>query len=109
MPQLDYSGSPSVSGGNLQLLISGLPNQFALGIWSSGMASEPFAGGTRFVASPFSRTSVIRLSANGKGAIPLLLAPALIGTLRNYQVLMGDPSDPYGVGLTNALHVEFWP
>ena len=110
VPLLDYRGDASVSGAGLELKIErGRPNQVALAMWSANMASEPFLGGTRYVASPTFRTPAITLDASGKGTIALALVPSMVGTVRNYQVLLRDPGDPYGIGLTNALHVEFYP
>ena len=110
VPVLGYRGSPSISGGGLSLTVAqGFSNQLALALWNPRMASVPFQGGTRYVGSPIYRMPAIRLDANGRGTIAVPLSPALIGTVRNYQVMMVDPGDPYGVGLTNGLHVEFYP
>lgn len=110
VPLLAYRGDASVSGAGLELKIErGRPNQVALAMWSAKMASEPFFGGTRYVANPTFRTPAITLDASGKGTIPIALTPLMIGTVRNFQVLLRDPGDPFGVGLTNALHVEFHP
>ena len=109
IPTLSANGSPSLSGGNFSLVIQrGTPNQLALGLWSPNMASVPFAGGTRYVGSPSFRTSSTVLNASGNGAIAIPLAGNMIGTTRNYQVVMRDPADPSGIGLTNGLHVEFF-
>ncbi len=108
--ELAYTGSPSISGSGMQLRISGgQPQQVAQALWSARMASQPFAGGTLYLANPVWLGGSTRLGANGKGAIALALAPALIGSVRNYQVLTRDPTSPSGVCLSNALHVEFWP
>jgi hypothetical protein len=110
LPLLSYHGSPSVSGGSLQVTVErGLPNKLAMALYSAKMASTPFQGGTCYVASPYGRTPAITLDSHGIGAFAVPLSPTMIGTVRNYQVLLRDPGDPFGVGLTNALHIEFWP
>jgi hypothetical protein len=110
IPRLAYTGSPSVGAGALQLDVSsGTPNQIALALYGPAMASIPFAGGTRYVGGSLSRTAGITLNSAGAGSIPVALSAGLIGTVRNYQVVLRDPGDPYGIGLTNALRVEFAP
>jgi len=108
IPQLASSGTPQLSGGYFALDIQhGMPNQIALALWSPNMASVPYANWTRYTGSPSFRTTSTTLSATGAGTIVIPGAGIQPGEVRNYQVLMRDPGDPTGVGLTNALHVEF--
>ena len=110
IPALDWSGSTSVGGGGLQLTITqGMPNQLALAIWSPAMAHVPFSGGARYVGSPSTRTNSITLGATGTGTIPVALNASMIGTARNYQLFMRDPGDLWGLGMSNGLHIEFYP
>lgn len=107
-PALSSSGSPSVSGPGLQLhVVSGMPNQLALALWSPVSASLPFNGGTLYLGNPTQRLPAITLGATGTGTIPVPLAPGMAGSARNYQVVMRDPGDAFGIGLTNAVHVDF--
>ncbi|MBK7643868.1 MAG: hypothetical protein IPJ19_12620 [Planctomycetes bacterium] len=108
VPELGYSGTAQLGSGSLNLEIRvGVPNQIALALWSPNMACTPFQGGTRYVGSPSFRTSAVTLSSTGSGTIPISNLGIQPGDVRNYQVVMRDPGDAHGVGLTNGLHVEF--
>lgn len=108
---LSPQGPPSVGGSGFSVAFDGaIPLQPAILFYStSGPASIPAFQGTRCVAAPLVRTKPLQADPAGSGMIPVVLDPSMVGTSRWYQVYYRDPAHPdgTGVGLSNALEVDF--
>jgi len=110
VPVLGFTGSPSLSTGGMTLTISnGMPNKLAVALCSRSMASTPFAGATRLIGDPSWNAGATMLGPTGSGTIPVPPATSIGSSLRNYQIVMRDPAGSFGIGLSNALHVQFAP
>ncbi len=120
-PTLASSGESTLSGADdFHVIASNLRNaQFAALFWSAGPAKVPFAGGTRCIASPFTRTIPIDTggtphpAVDCSGALDVHLDQATLssmggaGTQIFLQVWFRDPGHPDGsnMGLSGGLCV----
>jgi hypothetical protein len=109
-PVLSWSGAPSVSGVGFALVVrNGLPGNFGDLRVAPMSASTPFQGGTLLLGGPITKAAMYQLDAMGQALVPIPLAPALVGTARNYQAFFRDRQAQGGVAITNAVHVQFCP
>ena len=106
-PKLGWNGTPSVTSPFNLELTDLPPNKPALAFWSTTPNDNPLFGGTMLLKQPIYRLSVTFTDASGSGTIPVPLPATAIGQERYYQAWFRDPQEViYGVGLTNALHVD---
>jgi hypothetical protein len=106
-PRLSWNGTPSVTSPFYLQLVDLPPNKPTLGFWSTTSNDNPLFGGTLLLKQPIYRLSVTFTDATGAGTIPVPLPSTAIGQERYYQAWFRDPQEVvYGVGLTNALHVD---
>lgn len=107
---LGYGGFPSVSAGDFSIYIDGgIPFSFGFLFWSDQPGGGPFMGGTLHMAPPYTRTPLLNLDWFGSTEVAIPADAALVGTTRYYQAWYADPTDPFGVGLSDALSVTFYP
>jgi hypothetical protein len=108
IPHLLAVGSPSVSGAGFSLrLESGVPGALAMVLWSPVSATTPFAGGTMYLGGTTARLGLATLNSFGVAQFPVPLNPALANVARNYQAVLRDSAGSHGLGLSNAIHVQF--
>jgi hypothetical protein len=115
------AGAPSFSGGAWNVNVANLINQKnGLFIWSqAGPDSAPFFGGTLCLAQPLTRTAVQNSGGNAgpddcSGTMSVDLVGELTGQVTPpvvvwVQAWSRDPSDPFTVGLSNAVAVQACP
>jgi len=72
-------------------------------------AAVPFAGGTLLVGGPWTRHGVQTFDFVGSVTYSIPIDATMVGTRRFYQIWFQDPGDPFGIGLTDALAVQFCP
>ena len=105
---LSSTGDPSVAGGSFQINVSGgRPNTFAQFFWGPGARNFSLFGGSLYVRNPIQRGTVFSLNSQGEGSVNVPIPAGLAGTKRFYQVWYRDNQDPFGIGLSNALAVDF--
>lgn len=108
IPHLRALGSPRIGGSGLNLrLESGVPGALAMVLHSPSSATIPFAGGALYLGGSTARLGVTNLDATGSASFPVPLFPGMANTARNYQAILRDSAGSHGLGLSNALHVEF--
>lgn len=109
-PTIAVNGLPSEAAGSFDFDLNGLvPNAFGIVFSSAAAASVPMFGGTRLVAFPVQREGNFTADAFGYAIVPQPVAPGSSGTKRYYQAWYRDGahSDGTGVGLTDAVEVQF--
>lgn len=107
---LSYSGFPSLSGGNFMIWADGaLPNTLGLFFHSSTPGEIPYAGASLLMRGPFQRTPVQTMGWLGSAGLEVSIDPSMVGTKRYYQFWYLDSGDPFGVGLSAAMEVQFYP
>ena len=84
-----------------------MPGALAMVLHSPSSATIPFAGGALYLGGSTARLGVTNLDATGSASFPVPLLPGMANTSRNYQAILRDSTGSYGLGLSNALHVEF--
>jgi len=106
--EISSVGLPSAAIGSFDVTLSNArPNTFAQIFWGPGARNLPFMGGSLLVRIPIQRGQVFGLDAQGDGSVTIPVTGALIGTKRFYQIWYRDNADPFGLGLSNALAVDF--
>jgi hypothetical protein len=112
-PLLTAVGSPSVSGGGLQIRISNaIPDRTAIAFYGHKPGAAPWNGGTLYVAGPKIRLGVQQLDASG--ATNYVFPIASVGVPGEAVYCQGwfrDPAalDGTTIGLTHGLRVDFCP
>lgn len=110
LPELAAQGRAVVGFDDLVIgTANGIPN--ARGILFSGghATAAPFFGGTLLVQRPLRRERAFTFDFLGGVALPLPVAPHLLGQTRHYQLWFLDAGDAFGVGLSNAVRVTYCP
>lgn len=110
LPTLRSTGMPSLFGDDFELTVSdGVPQKVGLMLRSFTRGNLPFGGGTLLVGLPFKRLGPLQLDVNGAGSFRVPVTPDLVGRLVDFQFWFRDPQHPdgTGVGLTDALEVQF--
>lgn len=112
-PILSINGAPSAANPSFALRVTrAVPNRLGVLAWSHSLIALPYQGGVRYIGLPVMRVpGIVALDAFGAAAIPLSIAPAMIGETRIYQLWHRDPqhADGTGAGLTNAVKLTFAP
>lgn len=107
-PEIGTQGSPSLLTNNLVVTIDkATHNQPGVLFYSSQPASIPFSGGTLLLGGTLKRGGLFTTDANGHAQVPISIHLGMVGTVRNYQAIFRDVSAVDGIGMTNAVHVEF--
>ncbi|MCC6406182.1 MAG: hypothetical protein IT453_03375 [Planctomycetes bacterium] len=125
VPQLAFSGSPSLSGPDDFTLSATqvLNNKFGIVFWGPGATAIPFGGGTLCVKAPIVRTNVQSSGGNPppddcSGDYSLLFSHAYVaaqgltpGFVVHGQFWSRDPgfAPPDNLGLTAAVRFELRP
>jgi hypothetical protein len=104
---LSVCGEPLDAGNNATLLLEqAAPNRPATLFVSLGFTPLPFKGGT-FVTVPILLD--IALVTDGNGEINLVVPGNGAPVSVYVQFAISDPGQPAGVGLSNALEIQFGP
>ena len=107
-PTVGSTGTPSLAANDFVVTLTGAePNKNGLVFFGPVKAANPFFGGTKCVANPVKRTPVQTTSGTGTASFAVAIDPAMVGTTRNYQWWFRDPADPFTVGLSDGLSVDF--
>lgn len=107
---LFFSGRPHLVTNDLSVgTAGGIPDAPCVLFSGPGPASVPFAGGTLLVAGPWTRHGVQAFDFVGSATFTIPIDASMVGTRRCYQIWFQDAADPFGVGLTDALAVQFCP
>ena len=107
-PRLFSSGSPTVTANNFALEVrDAKPNGPVVFFRSGATATAPYAGASLYLAHPVVRAGRATLDATGAATFPIPVVPGMVGTVFVYQALFRDSQATAGLGLTNALHVDF--
>lgn len=107
-PGLSTLGSPTLAANNLSIVIDrAAPNQPGVLFSSPESASIPFSDGTLLLGGVIKRRGIFTADANGHAQIAVPITAGMVGTTRNYQAIFRDVSAVDGLGLTDAVHVEF--
>ncbi len=108
---LYHSGFPSLSAQNGLVLYvdAAYPNRPAWLFRGPAPAQIPFKGGHLLAAPPFTRVAHVQLDFVGGASVPVPTLPALVGTSAYFQFWFVDPGDPFGIGLSPAYEVTFYP
>ena len=121
VPQIGWSGTPSVSAGFGVECSSVLGQKPGVLFWSLQSAATPFLGGTLCVGQPLVRTQAVdsggAAGSNCTGFLQraldaryLLLSGVTPGTVMHFQWWYRDPgSSPHAVGLSDGLRVVVGP
>ena len=110
VPSLSTIGTASATTHDLKLVVkNGLPGEIGMVLSSAQSGSRPFQGGTLLLADPIQRAGRFPFDAQGSALIPVAVDASMIGTARNYQVILRDAGSPEPYGLTNAVHADFCP
>ena len=108
--ELSWAGFPSATTNDFRILAEGgPPNALGVLFYGSAEASIPFMGGTLNVAGPYRRAFPLRFNFLGIGTTTIPIDATLVGRTRLYQLWFPDAGDPFGVGLSNGLRVNFCP
>ncbi|MFT7670744.1 MAG: hypothetical protein ACI8X5_003455 [Planctomycetota bacterium] len=108
--QLSSSGFPSLAENNFTIWGDGaMSNTQGLIFYSSGSAAAPFLGGELLLSPPLQRTPVQSIGWLGGASLAVDIDASMVGTKRFYQFWYLDPNDAFGVGLSDALEVFFYP
>jgi hypothetical protein len=110
VPNLYAASWPSATLNDFRVgTYGGIPN--ALGILFSGPAAQDRAlmGGSLLVAPPIQREQVFHFGMFGWAELPIQVDPQMAGTTRHYQIWFLDSGDPFGIGLTDGMQVDFCP
>jgi len=107
-PRLFSSGTPRVSANDFAIEIrSAWPNALAVLLRSDATATTPYAGATLYLAQPLTRVGSFHFDPAGAATIPIPVTPGMAGTELHFQAIFRDAQAPGGLGVTNALHVDF--
>jgi hypothetical protein len=107
---LSTVGFPSLTGTGFTIWVdSAYWNSTGLFFYSEVPGVIPFAGGQILMSPPFQRTPLQELGWLGSAGHEVAIDPTMVGTTRYYQFWYVDPGDPFGVGLSAALEVPFYP
>jgi len=109
-PNLYSASWPSATLNDFRVgTYGGIPN--SLGILFSGPAAQSRAlmGGTLLVAPPIQREQVFHFGMFGWAELHIPVDPLMAGTTRHYQIWFLDSGDPWGIGLTDGMKVDFCP
>jgi hypothetical protein len=108
-PSIGWQGTPSFAAGSFTLTLEkARPGEIAVLLEGDAPQSVPFAGGKILVAlrHPIARATI---RADGTASITLPVTSADVGTERCYQFLFRDPNAVQGIGLSDALLVDYCP
>jgi len=107
-PIISSTGTPSVTSGDFAINMDmGMPSQPVILISSASASSNPFMGGTLWIAPPVTRHGVQFLDALGSVSYPFAVDGAMVGTTQYFQLWYRDPPDAFGVGLSGGLEVTY--
>lgn len=107
---LDFGGFPSLSGSGFSLYLEGgIPFSQGLLFWSNQAGGGPFMGGDLLMAPPFHRGALLPLDWFGSTQVDVQIDALMVGTTRYYQAWYLDPADAWGIGLSDAIEVRFYP
>lgn len=110
VPRLVVHGRPRVSTGDFALgLENARPDAPGVLFWGLAPNSAPFLGGTLYVLRPLRRETTFRCDFGGSAYVPLAVTPALVGTVRRYQMWYADPGASFNAGLSDAVVVVHGP
>jgi hypothetical protein len=87
----------------------GIPNSLGILFSGPGAQSRALMGGTLLVAPPIYREQVFHFGMFGWTELPIQVDPQMAGTTRHYQIWFLDSGDPWGIGLTDGMKVDFCP
>ena len=110
LPSLYAASWPSATLNDFRIgTYGGTPN--SLGILFSGPAAQdrPLMGGSLLVAPPIQREQIFHFGIFGWTERPIQVDPQMAGTTRHYQIWFLDSGDPWGVGLSDGMKVDFCP
>jgi hypothetical protein len=108
VPIIGSLGVPTVTGNNFSVtLANSLPNKQAICFWGTTASSSPFLGGFLCVHSPVQRLPATQTNANAAASVSIPVDASMIGAQRRYQWWFRDPQDPFTVGLSGGLLVNF--
>jgi hypothetical protein len=109
VPRVQWRGKPSLLSGGFSLqLLDSAPSSNGVLLSSSDSDSEPFGGGTLYLAQPLTRVAVFTTNDNGVSpALPIPIDASMVDTRRCYQFWVRDTGAPSGSNLSPALHVDF--
>lgn len=108
LPQIGFSGVPSVATNNFHLkLTDALPNKSAIAFFGPLSHSGPFHHGVLCTKAPITRSPILQTDAASAADLAIPVTPAMVGTTRYYQWWFRDPQDAFSDGLSNGLEVEF--
>jgi hypothetical protein len=109
-PGVTYLGSPSLAAASFDVVIErATPFQPGVLFFSSTQASTPFHDGTLLLGGDIKRRGTFVTDGTGRAQLSIAISPLMIGTTRNYQAIFRDVQAVDGLGMTDALHVEFCP
>ena len=107
-PIISSTGTPSVTSGDFAINMDmGMPSQPVILISSASTSSNPFMGGTLWIAPPVTRHGVQFLDALGSVSYPFAVDGPMVGTTQYFQFWYRDPPDAFGVGLSDGLEVTY--
>jgi len=107
-PIISSTGTPSVTSGDFAINMDmGMPSQPVILISSASTSSNPFMGGTLWIAPPVTRHGVQFLDSLGSVSYPYGVDGAMVGTTQYFQLWYRDPADAFGVGLSGGLEVTY--
>jgi hypothetical protein len=66
-------------------------------------------GGSLLVAPPIQREQVFHFGMFGWAELSIQVDPQMAGSTRYYQIWFLDSGDPFGIGLTDGMQVDFCP
>ncbi|NRA10249.1 MAG: hypothetical protein HRU02_18995, partial [Myxococcales bacterium] len=108
VPFASHSGTPSVSSADFALNVDlAMPSQPVILISSSSTSSNPFMGGTLWIAPPVTRHGVQILDSMGSVSYPFAVDGSMVGSTQYFQFWFRDPPDAHGVGLSDGLEVTY--
>ena len=109
-PRLEWSGTPTATANDFALEVRGAkPNAPVVFFRSAATATTPYLGATLYLAQPVVRLGAATLDANGDATFPVPVTLPMAGTAMHYQAVFRDGQATAGLGLTNALRVDFCP
>ncbi|MAF65687.1 MAG: hypothetical protein CMJ84_08525 [Planctomycetes bacterium] len=108
LPSVQWGGKPSLLSGGFSLqLTESTPFSNGVLLSSANSDSEPFGGGTLYLAQPLTRVASFTTDAAGTSpALAIAIDASMVDTNRYYQFWVRDPGAPSGSNLSPALHVN---
>ncbi|HJP01443.1 MAG TPA: multiheme c-type cytochrome [Planctomycetota bacterium] len=109
VPSILWRGTPSMLSGGFSLrLEDSAPSSNGVLLSSPQSDSEPFGGGTLYLAQPLTREAFFTTDDAGDSpTLPIPIDASMVDTERHYQFWVRDAGALRGSNLSPALHVDF--